>query len=60
MSNQKEILDILKGINGVTERLIENQKIMATQLNILAAQIKIMRGEKLSSEEIEKLDLNFK
>ena len=60
MSNQKEILDILKGINGVTERLVENQKIMATQLNILAAQIKIMRGEKLSSEEIEKLDLNFK
>ena len=59
MSNQKEILDILKGINGVTERLVENQKIMATQLNILAAQIKIMRGEKLSSEEIEKLDLKL-
>ncbi len=59
MNNQKEILDIIKGINGVTERLVENQKIMATQLNILAAQIKIMRGEKLSSEEIEKLDLKL-
>ena len=59
MNNQKEILDIIKGINRVTERLVENQKIMATQLNILAAQIKIMRGEKLSSEEIEKLDLKL-
>ena len=59
MSNQKEILEIIKGINGVTERLVENQKLMATQLNILAAQIKIMRGEKLSSEEIEKLDLKL-
>ena len=60
LSNQKEILNLIKDMNGVTEKLIQNQTIMANQIKILSAQIKILRGQELSTEEIEELDLKFK
>lgn len=60
MSNQKEILGLIKDINGVTEKLIENQTLMANQIKILSAQIKLLRGQQLTTEEIEELDLKFK
>ena len=55
LSKQGEILDLIKDINGVTEKLIENQRLMSNQLKIMQAQIKILQGQKLSKEEIEKL-----
>ena len=55
LSKQGEILDLIKDINGVTEKLIENQRLMSSQLKIMQAQIKILQGQKLSKEEIEKL-----
>jgi len=55
LGKQGEILDLIKDINGVTEKLIENQRLMNNQLKIMQAQIKILQGQKLSKEEIEKL-----
>ena len=55
LSKQGEILELIKDINGVTEKLIENQRLMSNQLKIMQAQIKILQGQKLSKEEIEKL-----
>ena len=60
MSNQKEILALIKDMNGVTEKLIQNQTLMANQIKILSAQIKLLRGQQLTTEEIEELDLKFK
>lgn len=50
-----EILDLIKDIHGVTEKLIENQTLMNNQLKIMQAQIRILQGQKLTTEEIEKL-----
>lgn len=50
-----EILDLIKDINGVTEKLIENQRLMSNQLKIMQAQIKLLQGQKLTTEEVEKL-----
>jgi len=55
LGKQGEILELIKDINGVTEKLIENQRLMSNQLKIMQAQIKILQGQKLSKEEIEKL-----
>ena len=55
LSKQGEILELIKDINGVTEKLIENQRLMSNQLKIMQAQIKMLQGQKLSKEEIEKL-----
>ena len=55
LGKQGEILDLIKDINGVTEKLIENQRLMGNQLKIMQAQIKLLQGQKLSNEELEKL-----
>ena len=50
-----EILELIKDINGVQEKLIESQRLMNNQMKIMQAQIKLLQGQKLSTEEIERL-----
>jgi len=55
MSNTNEILGLIKDMNGVQEKLIENQRLLSNQLKIMQAQIKLLQGQKLNTEELEKL-----
>lgn len=55
MSNTNEILGLIKDMNGVQEKLIENQRLLSNQLKIMQAQIKLLQGQKLTTEELEKL-----
>ena len=55
MSNTSEILGLIKDMNGVQEKLIENQRLLTNQLKIMQAQIKLLQGQKLTTEELEKL-----
>ena len=55
MNNTNEILGLIKDMNGVQEKLIENQRLLSNQLKIMQAQIKLLQGQKLTTEELEKL-----
>jgi len=51
----EELLEIMKEMNNMISGLLENQKIQQKNLNLLHAQLKILRGEKIPDDELDKL-----
>tara|TARA_Y100000004_G_scaffold175993_1_gene216087 strand:+ start:1243 stop:1425 length:183 start_codon:yes stop_codon:yes gene_type:complete len=51
----EELLEIMKEMNNMISGLMENQKLQQKNLNLLHAQIKILRGEKIPDSELDKL-----